>query len=359
METLFEVSNLQASPLLKWAGRKTQLLTVLDRCFDSTKQSVNNYHEPFFGSGALYFHLFSMGKIKQSAYLNDILPELSIFYNVIKEPRHKKVFIEKINSYCGTYNNEGNSKKKDSIFYSWRENYNLLLRKNPNSLLVKEKIELASLLLMLNRTCFNGLYRKTKQTGEFNVPHGRTANKTKGQGKVSLPSDNKIDNVAKALEKATVISGSYEGSLKRVRTNDFVYLDPPYVENFTGYSGEGFDKEHENLAENFHSLVNSKISVIMSNSDTGRTKEIFNNKGVYAYRVPVKRTIRRVKRVHQKEDGSFFVLSKDGSEVLKEYENEIDAKLFLEEIKRTETKEKNYELILSSYKISILGESIW
>ena len=44
--------NSDAKPILKWAGGKGQLLDVL---MNNLPSRFNNYIEPFFGGGALFF----------------------------------------------------------------------------------------------------------------------------------------------------------------------------------------------------------------------------------------------------------------------------------------------------------------
>ncbi|MDQ3869710.1 MAG: DNA adenine methylase, partial [Thermoproteota archaeon] len=48
-------------PFVKWAGRKTQLLSKLDEFIPS---EFNQYFEPFLGGGAMYFHLISNMNIR-------------------------------------------------------------------------------------------------------------------------------------------------------------------------------------------------------------------------------------------------------------------------------------------------------
>ena len=54
-------------PFVKWAGRKTQLLSKLDEFIPS---EFNQYFEPFLGGGAMYFHLISNMNIRFKTYLS-------------------------------------------------------------------------------------------------------------------------------------------------------------------------------------------------------------------------------------------------------------------------------------------------
>ena len=71
-------------PLIKWSGRKSKILDSIDACINSLDlNSPFTFHEPFLGSGAVFFDLKSRGIIKKS-YLNDDLNELIYFYKVLK-----------------------------------------------------------------------------------------------------------------------------------------------------------------------------------------------------------------------------------------------------------------------------------
>src|SRR5690606_3015708 len=61
-----------ARPILKWAGGKRQLLPVLRRFVPS---AFTTYHEPFVGSAALFFDLWSSGRIATArlADTNEVL----------------------------------------------------------------------------------------------------------------------------------------------------------------------------------------------------------------------------------------------------------------------------------------------
>ena len=75
------MSNLHLPrPFLKWAGGKTQLTDAL---LERMPVYFNTYHEPFVGSGALFFRLYRECKIKQ-AILSDINAELIDTYLAIR-----------------------------------------------------------------------------------------------------------------------------------------------------------------------------------------------------------------------------------------------------------------------------------
>ena len=132
-------------PVLKWAGGKTQLLPEL---VEKMPDNYNNYIEPFFGGGALFFHTQP-----STAILADINPELANLYEMVKSK--PAAIIELLETYENT----------EDFFYN--------LRSEDRESLSKEKQ--AARTLYLNKTCFNGLYRVNKK-GHFNTPYGRYEN---------------------------------------------------------------------------------------------------------------------------------------------------------------------------------------
>ncbi|MGN1206706.1 MAG: DNA adenine methylase, partial [Eubacteriales bacterium] len=69
--------NKLVAPVLKWVGGKRQLLETFQPLLPNR---ITTYCEPFFGGGALLFHLQP-----HTAYINDINPELIRVYRVIKD----------------------------------------------------------------------------------------------------------------------------------------------------------------------------------------------------------------------------------------------------------------------------------
>ena len=69
--------NKLVAPVLKWVGGKRQLLETFRPLLP---KRITTYCEPFVGGGALLFNLQP-----NTAYINDINPELIRVYTVIKE----------------------------------------------------------------------------------------------------------------------------------------------------------------------------------------------------------------------------------------------------------------------------------
>ena len=72
---------MQSRPFLKWAGGKTRLLNQYEHLFPS---SFLNYHEPFLGSGAVFFKLKS-GNLIKTAQLGDSNNELVNCYRIVRD----------------------------------------------------------------------------------------------------------------------------------------------------------------------------------------------------------------------------------------------------------------------------------
>ncbi len=120
-----------ARPVLKWVGGKRRLIEDIIRLFPSDYHE-RAYHEPFFGGGALFFHL---EPIRGS--INDVNKRLMNFYRILRD--NPDELIEEASKYA----------------YEKSEYYRLRDRFNEGPL---EDVEDAALLLYLNKTGFNGLY---------------------------------------------------------------------------------------------------------------------------------------------------------------------------------------------------------
>ena len=178
-------------------------------------------------------------------------------YKVIKEKVQKLVDKLKI------FENEFLVKDKEDrkiYYYEKREQFNKLKLEN-NS----EEVKRATLMIFLNRTCFNGLYRVNKK-GLFNVPMGDYKNP-------KICDEENLINISKKLKNVDIIYGDYKKSYDFVDENTFVYFDPPYrplnqTSSFTSYTEYTFgDKEQIELSEYFKLLNEKGAKLLLSNSD--------------------------------------------------------------------------------------------
>lgn len=235
-------------PFLKWAGGKTQLLPELLARIPST---FNRYHEPFVGSGALFFALRARG-LAAKACLSDVNGPLVETYKAIRDD------VEGVIAALSVHRND------EAYFYRIRG-------LDPATLPLPER---AARVLYLNRTCFNGLYRENRN-GRFNVPFGR----------YSRPRICDAENLraASAALKGVCVSQREYPSIRDVaKPGDLVYFDPPYhpvsaTSSFTSYDRHGFGEEDQRrLRDVFAELAARGVHVILSNSDTPLVRELYD-----------------------------------------------------------------------------------
>ena len=251
-------------PYLKWLGGKRQLLPELLQAIE-TAGAFDNYYEPFLGGGALYFALARSGQLSGRAYLSDVNQNLMDTYIGIRDDvdgiirlllKHKQ-------------------KHNEEYFYKVR------------SQVPRKPVGRAARVIYLNRTCFNGLYRENSK-GQFNAPFGRYKNP-------AICDEENLRAVADTLRSAELSAQSFAGALADVDVGDLVYFDPPYAPvsrtaGFTAYSKGGFGvSEQEELAHTFAALAGRGINVILSNSFTDFTRELYRD--FYIYRVYANRRI--------------------------------------------------------------------
>lgn len=265
-----------AKPFLKWAGGKKQVITFIEdklsSCVDDSKV-IKKYFEPFLGGGAVFFHLINNYKIKE-AYLGDINKELILTYLVVKG--HHKELIDKLDDYSGNWDDWSLDRRKEE-YKTLRTQFNNDLecfdyKKFNHKNFDDEQITRASQMIILNKTCFNGLYRVNKN-GKFNVPMGSYKNPR-------ICDEENLCNVHKALKKVQIVCGDFEKS-KGIDNNSFVYLDPPYLpikkDSFTSYNSKEFDiNEQIRLSHFCEKIASDGGKFILSNSDP-KNKDPNNN----------------------------------------------------------------------------------
>ena len=67
-----------------------------------------------------------------------------------------------------------------------------------------------------------------------------------------------------------------------------VYFDPPYIplnssSNFTSYTKEGFDlSDQKRLSNTFFELADKGVHVMLSNSDTEITRELYKGANIHS-----------------------------------------------------------------------------
>lgn len=203
------------------------------------------------------FDILNNFNIKEM-YINDVNEELINTYRVIKENINELINVLKL--YQSKYIPLDTEKRK--FYYTEkRKRFNeLKIKKNE-----KENIEKAALMIFLNKTCFNGLYRVNKN-GYFNVPMGSYKNPL-------ICDENNLRAVSEKLQKVTIMCGDYAKLINFIDKNTFVYFGPPYrpltnTASFTSYTENSFDDKKQIELSNFINEIHKKgAKILLSNSD--------------------------------------------------------------------------------------------
>ena len=244
-------------PFLKWAGGKGQLLKEIECYYPFAGGHITKYAEPFVGGGAVLFDILGKYDLEE-VYISDINPELINTYRIVRDDID--ALIRLLNVMQKDYI-PLNTDNRKTYYMKKRERFNDL-KINGNESINTEK---AALLIFLNKTCFNGLFRVNKK-GLFNVPMGNYKNPV-------ICNEKNLRAVSKKLKKVTIVCGDYRESADFIDKNTFVYFDPPYrplneTSSFTAYNENVFeDDEQIELARFVDDMHRKGAKFVVSNSD--------------------------------------------------------------------------------------------
>ena len=247
---------MRARPFVKWAGGKGQLLEQLDALLpnDFAQREGLVYVEPFVGGAAMLFHVLAKYPNIKRAVINDANSELVATYKTIKTKPEE--LIGRLSKLQEEFGKCATDELRQDMYLKLRDKFNS--RRS-------DELEMSSLFIFLNKTCFNGLYRVNSKGG-FNVPFGKAKNPT------ICDADN-IRALNKVLQKVTILNGDFEDVMKSVKGKAFFYFDPPYrpltqSAAFTAYAKGGFnDDEQRRLAQFCRKLDRAGHQWMLSNSD--------------------------------------------------------------------------------------------
>lgn len=239
-------------PIIKYRGGKSKEIPNIVKHIPHYK---GRYIEPFFGGGALFFHLEP-----KTAIINDINSKLMSFYIGVKNNyvtlrkeldeieeiyRSNRIKFEQLKKLTPEERVED---KNEELYYQIRDMFNDLSEK---------KYSEALLYFFINKTAYSGMIRYNSK-GEFNVPFGRYAH---------LNTSLVTPNHSKLLSNTEIYNTDYKQIFKMAEEDDFMFLDPPYDCIFSDYGNEeykdGFNNDsHVELSHDFKSLKCKALLVI-------------------------------------------------------------------------------------------------
>ena len=227
-------------PPLKIQGIKTKLVPFIRENIPwDTDSGV--WYEPFMGSGVVAFNI-----MPKRAVLSDINPYIIQFYKDLQlgeiTPNIIRDYLEEEAPKLAA-----TPADKNSYYYEVRNRFN-----SSHSSLD---------FLFLQRSNFNGMMRFSKNG--YNVSFGRKPDRFRPALITKIVNQSKkVSDIITNLDWEFICQ-PWEKTVSNAKTNDFIYLDPPYIGRNTDYFIEWEDNDAENLSSYFNSRENIHFALSM------------------------------------------------------------------------------------------------
>ncbi len=265
-------------PILKWVGGKTQ---ILDKVLASFPKRMANYHEIFLGGGSVLLGLLSAinegtKKVSGTIYAYDVNSALIHVYKNVQS-RPDELFTV-VNGMTVAYKQ---SASKNEVYHTARAQFNSMTDEEQTTVLG------SALFIFLNKTCFRGLYRTSKNG--FNVAFGHYDNP-------EIVNRDHLMEVSHLIRNVVFECCDFSKSLAQVGKGDFVYLDPPYApetaSSFVGYTAAGFGiEQHKMLFDTLNQFTKDSKFWLMSNADVTLVRDHFQQLSHSTESIVCKRSI--------------------------------------------------------------------
>jgi DNA adenine methylase len=281
----------EVRPFLKWAGGKRQLLPRFRTFYP---ERFGQYFEPFVGSGAVFFDLWNHGLLQgKSVTLTDENADLVGCYLRLRDQvddvvRELDALAAQRAPDAAAHYYDVRDRRFNPAREAWQASGGDAATYTP---------ALAAMLIYLNRTGYNGLFRLNSR-GRFNVPAGRYE-------RPRILDGARLRAVSAVLQQPTITIGAspFDRAVSVARKGDLVYFDPPYAPlsataHFRSYTARGFgDKDQQRLQQVAIALAKKGVRVLLSNSTAPCIVELYEQSanaqrvGLRAVRIPARRAI--------------------------------------------------------------------
>ena len=309
-----------AKPIIKWAGGKTKVSAEIVSEMKprplglrwTLRAEDNRYIEPFVGGAGAFLGMKRHGMIKaegeKTVLLADINEVLVTTLRTMKREKQVEGLIKRLREMEAEFKDRG-----EEFYYDRRSHLNTGIIHDPSA---SDPIDVASHMIFLNKTCFNGLWRVNSK-GELNTPIGRTPS-----GRVTILDEKALREFSQAIRETDIVHQDWKATLSGAGEGDLVYVDPPYWPTdgeyvFRDYDAKGgFDeKEQEAVAQSCAEAAARGARVIISNNYSEGIARAYSHAarkagarisrarrgGSKQRRIALKRTMTKVKGEPRKE----------------------------------------------------------
>jgi len=246
--------RVRAKPCLRWAGAKRWLVPVAAEGIRQKLASTQGrYFEPFLGGASMALDLGLPGMV-----LADICaPLMSMYQQVVASPTD---VVARMGWLLGQVAPMGLNK---ASYYNLR------------AFAPETALDAAAQFLMLNATCFNGIYRVNK-AGVYNVPYGDRTEE-------DFPTIGALQAIAVAFATTELHARDFRPVLAGVRKGDVVFVDSPYHDTFVDYDKGGFTlTDQRDLALWLRQAVARGVTILATNTDCPEVRELYDFAEVFA-----------------------------------------------------------------------------
>ena len=255
-------------------------------------ERLAGYREPFVGSGAVFFDLLQRGALEDvPVALADGNADLIGCYLAVRNaPGDVVAALARLD--------RRHAREGDACYYAVRERFNAARRAAPPAQRAKSYTpDLAAMLIYLNHTGFNGLFR-LNAGGAFNVPAGRYVNP-----RICNPELVHAVGAALSRDGVTLRHCGFDRAIADARAGEFLYFDPPYAplsvtSAFGAYTAARFSiDDQRRLCDGVVDLARHGCHVMLSNSSAAaivsqyRAAARAHGSGLRLWQVPARRAI--------------------------------------------------------------------
>ena len=246
---------------INWSGNKSK---HINKFIQYIPEFTGTYIEPFVGSGSLLLRLEP-----EKWIINDINKDLINIWNSIKYDSNK--IIKEYKKFGKKFIKMDKISKKDycrKITYTIEDM--IYDYKRATKYLLMSSCAYMGRIIVKNNFYFKGV--------ELNILINN---------RCFFLEDNSLKNIEKIAEYLNDTNGkiyntSYEEILKKTKKNDFVFLDPPYIEDhdydFNYNHNEILDESFvNNLHKEVIKLDNKGVLWLMTQADTPQIRKIFKD----------------------------------------------------------------------------------